>query len=65
MSGQIMSFLNAKIANAEFDIEMALSEILTDLVKKVPKLSIQNLRIGKFHDEDGEYYKVKIITKIK
>lgn len=61
---KLISFINKNISTAEFEAEVALEEIINDLVKKVPSLNVRNIKIYKEHDDMGPYYKVKIITKI-
>lgn len=61
---KIISFLNKNISTCELEIEVAIEEILNDLIKKNPKVNIRNIKIFKEHDDMGPYYKVKLITKL-
>lgn len=61
---KLVSFINKNISKAEFEVEVALEEIVNDLIKRVPNISVKNIKIFKEHDDMGPYYKAKIVTKI-
>jgi len=56
--------LKNNISRAEQQIEIAMEEILNDLEKKIP-VKVKNIRIQKQCDDEGIYYKVKLLTSLK
>ena len=65
MRDSAAQFISSKISRAEFEAEVALEEIVNDLVKKVPGLIVKNIKINRQYDDMGEFYKVKIIAAKK
>lgn len=64
MKNKLISFINSTVTKTEFEIEVAIEEVLNDLLKKIPKISVRNIKIFKEHDDIGPFYKVKIITRL-
>lgn len=65
MKDKLISCINSTISKAELEAEIALEEILNNLVKKLPDINIKNVKFIKEFDDEGEYYKVKIFAKKK
>lgn len=65
MMDKLTSYINSNILKAEFEAEVALEEILNDLVKDVPDIQIKSVKFIREFDDEGEYFKVKIFTRKK
>lgn len=65
MIDKLTSYINSNILKAEFEVEVAIEEILNDLVKDVPDIKIKGIKFIREFDEQGEYFKVKILTRKK
>ncbi len=59
-----MRTLANSILKLEQELEIAMEEILNDFSKQ-SNLQIKNIKLFKEHDDQGPYYKFKVITSVK